>query len=347
MKTRQSQTDYSPKPRGQRFWIGCFTILLGLPFLLYYGYCWGLWGRSSLLLKYLFQCSCPPASEEARYPDEVDVIVPACRNGGVQLSPSGRLLYVREKNGGLDSTYLLDLQTQEKIQFAIPEGCNYFLTDNLVFLSLDYGGGEYILDRTTEEQYPIQRFTSLHPDVYVNGDVDLNLLAEALHEAEYVFLIDDNDAVVALAPDFPTSSERNFLISRFDIPGMSPNRVEQFLQEYQVVYQLISVSFPEEVISPDGRFVARTDGIYLVQTGQKIVEGYASSKSYRAYSRKYFAVRGWTYDGTGVIYSKFLNPCLVETNFFIFDDPSCYYEVPQPVILLKVPEEHLLPVETP
>ena len=101
------------------------------------------------------------------------------------------------------------------------------------------------------------------------------------------------------------------------------------------------------MVSPDGRFVARADGIYLVETGERIVEGYSASKFYRAYSRKYFKVRGWNYGGSGVIYSKFLNPCLIETSFFIFDDPACYYEVPQPVVILKMPEEYLLPQQRP
>jgi len=55
--------------------IGCLAILLALPFLLYYGYCWGLWGRNSVFLQYFFQCNCPSASEERRYGTQMDVIV--------------------------------------------------------------------------------------------------------------------------------------------------------------------------------------------------------------------------------------------------------------------------------
>lgn len=94
-ETLKTETGYTSKPRGYRFWLSCFTLLLGLPLLLYYGYCWGLWGRSSLLLQYLFQCSCPSASEEARYPEQVDVVVPACRYVTTRLLPGGRFLYIR------------------------------------------------------------------------------------------------------------------------------------------------------------------------------------------------------------------------------------------------------------
>jgi len=342
----RAETARPAKKRGYRFWLSCFALLLGLPLLFYYGYCWGLWGRSSLLLQYLFQCNCPPASEEARYPEEVDVIVPACQHVNSRLSPSGRLLHVQEENSGLPTTYLLDLQTNEKISFTLPESAFYFLTDDLLYVIPHYGGDEYTLNRTTEELYPIQKFTSLYSNAYLNGDLNLNLLAEALREAKDVFLI-GNDAIVALVPEYPASPERNFTANRFDIPGEGPNRVEQFLQEYNIVYQTISVSFPDEAVSQDERFVARPDGIYLVETGEKIVEGFSASRFFRAYSGKYFSVRGWTYNDSSVIYSKFLNPCLIETSFLIFDDPSCYFEVPQPVILLKVPEEYLLPAPVP
>lgn len=331
MKALPSETKDISKRHRRRFWLGCLTILLVSPLLLYYGYCWGLWGRQSLLLQYLFQCNCPPASEEARYPNSVDVIVSACHNDSSRLSPSGRFLYVWENQDDPTSTYLLDLQTNEKLAFRLSNSAFYFLTDDLLYVISYQDGSEYILDRTTGERYPVQRFTSLYRDAHVNGNINLNLLAEALREAKDVFLIND-DLIVALSQDFLASSDLNFTTGWFDIP-----RDEQFLQEYNIAYQTTSSDPLEEAIAPDGRLAARPDGIYLVETGQKIVEGYSASRFFRPYSGKYFEVRGWTYDGTGVVYSKLLDPCLIETNFLIFDDYSCYFEVPQPVIKLKVP----------
>ncbi|HKY55910.1 MAG TPA: hypothetical protein VJM08_16455 [Anaerolineales bacterium] len=345
-ETLKTETGYTSKPRGYRFWLSCFVLQLVLPLLFYYGYCWGWWGRGSLLLQYLFQCNCPVASEETRYPEWVDVIVPACQHVNSRLSPSGRLLHVQGENSGFPTTYLLDLETNERTSFTLSESAFYFLTDDLLYVISYQDGGEYILDRINGKQYSIQKFTSLHPNAYVDGDVNLSLLAEALREASDVFLI-GNDIIVALGPEFPAFPEHNFVTGWFDMPGKNSNRVEQLLTENNITYKIVLLSFPDEVISPDGRFVARADGIYLVETGQKIVEGYSASKFYHPYSRKYFKVQGWTYDGRGVIYSKLLNPCLIETNFFIFDDYSCYYEVPQPVLKLKVPEEYLLPTQTP
>src|SRR5258706_14449246 len=99
MNILQTKTSNTLKQRGFQFLMGCFVIPIGLGILGYYGYCWGLWGRHSLLLQYLFQCNCPAASENVRYSKEVDIIIPACQNvnTSVKLLPSGRFLYLREE----------------------------------------------------------------------------------------------------------------------------------------------------------------------------------------------------------------------------------------------------------
>jgi hypothetical protein len=342
MKTAQTETDHAPKQRRYRF-LSRFVLLLGLLLLLYYGYCWGWWGRNSLLMQYLFQCGCPVASNEARYPEQVDVVVPACRYVSSILSPSGRLLYVQEEESGITSTYLLDLQTDEKIPFTLPEGSNYFLTDELMFHTF-YGDDEYILDVTTGSKYPVQDATHLKPSVYSMGNVEPNLLLEALLQVDQIFLIDEVfQPVIALSLDSRTHTENSFTFNVFDFPGDEPNRVEQFLKESQIDYQYVTASFPHEAVSLNSRFIARDDGIYLVTTNQKIVEGYSASGFYRSYSGKYFSVRGWVNDSSGALYSPFFTPCILETGFFIFEYPGCFIQVPQPLLKLKVPDVYLLP----
>lgn len=347
----QVETDHPPKRRGYRFWLGCFVLLVGLPLLLYYGYCWGLWGRHSLLLQYFFQCSCPPTSEEARYPDEVDVIVSACHYTSSILSPSGRFLYVQAVASSHVPGYFWDLRNDDKKPFFIPTGnTKDFLTDDLLFLSLEYGhdyeGGEYILDRTTGKQYPIRYFVYLREDAYVNRKLNLDALADSLRAVKDIFLIGGH-MIVALASDFRTNPEHSFYIDRAAFPGYDENRAEQFLQQNKIEFHSVPDRFPDEVLSSDGKFIGREDGIYLLETNQKIVEGYSTSKYYRSYSGKYFSVRGWTYDNSDVIYSKFLKPCLIEIELPVTDAVECYVAVPQPLLKLNVPEEYLLPQETP
>jgi hypothetical protein len=338
----RAKTINSLKQDRLRAWISRFVLLLGLPFLLYFSYCWGVWGRNSLLLQYFFQCSCPIAIEEARYPKEVDVIVPACRYVGSIHSPSGRLLYVQEKQPSPTSIYLLNLQTGKKTPFILPEGSNHFLTDDLIFHSF-YGDDQYILDINTGIQYPVQDATHIKPSIYSLGNIEPNLLLKALSQVDRIFLIDEVfQPVVALSLDFRTHPENTFTFNVLDFPGDEPNRVEQFLKQHKIIYHYVPASFPHEAMSPNERFIARDDGIYLVETGQKITEGYSASGSYRSYSGKYFSVRGWTYDSSGALYAPFFNPCLLETGFFIFEYPGCFIQVAQPLLKLKVPEEYLL-----
>lgn len=254
-------------------------------------------------------------------------------------------MYVQEEESRITSTYLLDLQTEEKIPFTLQEGSNHFLTDDLIFHSF-YGDDEYIWDIATDKQYPIQRFTRMRSNAYLNGELNLKMLAEALRDAKNVFLIDD-DNIIAVVSDFRNHPESNFNILRGDFPGRDANRTEQFLQENEITYHYISDSFSDEAISPDGRFIARHDGIYLIEANQKIVEGYSATGFYRSYSGKYFSVRGWTYDGTGVIYSKFLDPCLIEVGLIFMDEVGCFIQVPQPLLKLNLPDEYLFPAETP
>ena len=352
-KIPQTKTDHPSKQRGYRFWISRLALLVGLGVLLYYGYCWGLWGRSSLLLQYLFQCGCPVASEGARYPEQVDVIVPACRYVSSTLSPSGNFLYVQEESSSQIPSYFLDLRNNEKKPSFIPARSTvYFLTDDFLFLSLEYGhddyqGGEYILDRTTGKQYPIRSFVFFRSNAYVNSKLNLGVLADSLRKSKDIFLIGDR-IIVALATDFSAHPEHNFYVDRPAFPGYEEKRVEQFLQQNNIQYHSVPDLLPGEALSPDKRFIAREDGIYLAETNQRVIDGYSTSKYYRSYSRKYFSVRGWIYDSSGVIYSKFLEPCLIEVSSFWFDGPGCFVaEVSQPLLKLKVPEEYLLPAQTP
>jgi hypothetical protein len=330
MSTSQHKNSIIRKQWEFLFKLGCFSILLISPFLLYYAYCWGVWGRQSLLLQYLLQCSCPAASEEARYPENVDVIVSACRNAGVRLSPGGRLLYIREKKSGATIAYLLDLQSMQKTGIT-DRPFTSFLTDELWYAEI--GLESYIIDSITGKQYLIERFRYSHPDGETNGETNLRLLTQSLQQADRVFLIGDStDTVVALADDFRIFPDHNFITNRFDVPDFN---MEQFLQENNIIYQMILPRFPHEAMSFDRRFMARDDGIYLVSTNEIVVEAPPS------------LLTGWTYDSTRAIYYAPIGRCLLTAGFPFADDTWCKIEVPQPLLLLKVPEEYLSSTQTP
>ena len=330
MSTSQTATGIRHKQRDYRFWVSCSILIMGLGVLGYYGYCFGWWGRNSLLLQYFFQCHCPTASEKTRYSEQVDIIIPACRavNTGIKLLPSGRFLYLLEEENGLAATYLLDLQTMERIKVT-DQQFSSFITDDLWFI--EGGVNSYIIDRITGTQYPIKTFRYWRKNAYVNGAPNLELLISALHQAEQIFFTQNNDVVIVLMSNFPTDVEKNLTFGRFDIPGGDPDRVEQFLQENNIAYQTVLADLLYEVVSRDGRFIARDDGIYLSETNQMIDKAPIPG------------VRGWTYDGRGVIYASSL--CLFQTSFP--GDGGCLQRVPQPVIKLKVSDEYLSSKQTP
>jgi hypothetical protein len=166
--------------------------------------------------------------------------------------------------------------------------------------------------------------------------VDPGLLLSSLLRVERIFLIDSpSQLVVALSSDFQNNSENSFVFNGSDLPEEDKYNIPQFLQNNNIAYSYIADNFSDEVISPNGKLIARSDGIYLIETNQKIVEGY------------YLSVRGWSYDGRGAIYSHAFGRCLMWINFPFADDRECFLRVPQPVLLLKVPQEYLKPTQMP
>jgi hypothetical protein len=333
MSIAQPKTDASLKQREYPFWTSCFAIIIGLGVLGYFGYCFGLWGRGSLFLQYLFQCGCPGFSGELRYPGEVDFIMSACEREEIILSPSGRLLMVVPKAGidGYTTAKVVNLQTNDKTSLRLPDGHSYFLADDLMYIFAYYGygheGGDHILDLRTNIMYPIQTFRQWSSNSFINGYADPVKLAESLRSADSIYYIRNERLIVALPQDVARTPEQAFLSSAFDVPDDGDvNRVEPFLQENNLLYEPVYALSGSDIVSPDGRFIARNDGIYLAATDQMI----AGSPIER--------VEGWIYDGRGAIYTG--RDCV-----FLFSlpglDMSCLAWIDQPVILLKVPEEYL------
>jgi hypothetical protein len=208
-----------------------------------------------------------------------------------------------------------------------------FLTDDLWFI--ESGLEDKIIDRTTRKEYPIKIFRFWREDAYMNGKPNLELLVTVLLQADQVFFTQNNDTVIVLSSNFQTNLEQNFSFDGSDIPGGDSNRVEQFLQENKIVYQTVLANLPHEAVSPDGKLIARDNGIYLAETNQMIVKSPPS------------LLRGWTHDSTGAIYDAPIGRCLMRTFLPFADDVGCLIRVDQPVLLLKVPEEYLLSTQTP
>lgn len=322
--TSQQKTRKHLPPPGYRFGIAGLLVLLALSSLLYYGYCWGWWGRNSLLLQYLLQCRCPPASEQRRYPASVKVIIPACSPKGlVGVLPSGRTLYMYNRKTHQSSFLDLDNMTERE---APNLRISSFITDEL-WLREEGLEGE-LLDIKAGRTYPIHPFTYyLRPNSTVDGQANIEMLISELRSAEKVFYVLESDELVVLMPDPFDHPDENFTFDTADLPDHTYRTLQELLEQNHIPYTLVPNLFPMQAKSPDGRLLARWDGIFVVETREQILEAPVIG-----------VVRGWMYDGSGVIYSKSGGPCLLNPYIpMVYDAPGCWISVPQPVIKLKVP----------
>jgi hypothetical protein len=260
-------------------------------------------------------------------------MAPACEHVAIQVSPEGRVALVRQLRSREGVAYFLDLVTGEVVEFKSVDNVE-FLTDEL--LLVPYPKGQpYLLNRQTLERYSISRlYPERLPDgVLENGDINPNALLPILDRAGQIFIWDDWLVTVESHTTRDTSS--NYLVSESNLFGESANGdlLRHFLYENEIPY-LTSYRryYPEGMPSHTGALLARDDGIYLASTGERIVEGF-SAPSYG-----YLVPAGWAYNDRGVV----LHPGEV----FLLDLTriSLYLGrhilVPQPVLMLKVPDEY-------
>jgi hypothetical protein len=294
---------------------------------LYWTYCWGWWGQHRLL-QLLFQCSCPAASEEARYPETVDVLFSACTRPWLygNLSPSGRfvLASLAQPTRGF---YRYDFQTG-RLQSDPWPPATYFLTDELgIKIKLD--------DQTGAESYYLYDLNGnkLMQLNWIEVKRDHSFAVNALsvfQSAEKVYILQVGSAAlaVALAPDYSHQPEANFVFGRYSDYETSLKEINKILQDNQIKFEIPA----SREISPNGLFKYNFGHIDLVAEKRTITEGYQGYNFYR---------QGWVYQDRGVILQS--NPVyLIGTCCDVFISPT-FFPIPQPILLLKVPKEYLSP----
>ncbi len=247
---------------------GCLTLLLGsflLLGLLYGGYCWGWWGRENLALQYLFQCQCPPGSEDARY-HPYRVLAAACTDPHLRdVAPSGRYAITEEQHPVArlirhdlvrSQAHTLDLQPvrgtyvqhlNNQLLFVLPRD-----TSQASLLNLQAG---------RQIPLPFVRTTRLDPAT-----------RPIFQAAEQVLVF--NDYILALAPDYLRHPDQNIVL--YTVSGRSRDQVTQALTAAGVDFTLLPEPYTTGPVrdarySHDGRFYARRDGIYRADTQERIV----------------------------------------------------------------------------
>lgn len=239
--------------------LGCLFWSLPLALLtiwsLYWSWCWGWWGQNRYL-RYFLQCNCPAASEEARYPADVDVLIPACRDPayvgaiGYDVSPSGRYaLFVPSRSAS--QIYLYDRLTDTIRPFSD----NYrFLTDDLGFL---FESGSFYLSTIDGARLGLLRQIDI-PGQYLLEPSTLNILRQS--EKVYRTVI----TIVALAPGFDHLSEPGYLIrwsGRDTVyPAFQGSTVTQALEGNGITYETVMLGDSPLIVIED-KYLLGGEGI--------------------------------------------------------------------------------------
>ncbi|MEM8534951.1 MAG: hypothetical protein AAGF95_29200 [Chloroflexota bacterium] len=312
-------------------WIRWTVVGLGAPILalalVYWGYCWHWWGRDTLALQYLFQCRCPPASEAARYPN-FTVLVSACQSAWIHsMAPSGQALLVETTARPRISH--LDISTgQEQIFPFDPMNVSRisFIDDQRFLVRLSRNTGYLVYDQQQQVHLPV-------PAIYF--DAQEAQVQEVLHTAQEVLLF--NSEVLVLASNYRQQPDNNAVLT--DVNAVDVEQINTQLQPKNMratpvhpPYQADrSSSFQR--YSPDGRFTARRDGIYHTDTQEQII-----STDLPFFDRiSDFDPVGWTTGQRGVVYAGRTAYVIDNTNDYAI--PYSWLPVPQPQLLLELPEE--------
>jgi hypothetical protein len=262
-------------------------------------------------------------------PPNTEVIVSACKRPYISGVPGGEVLFVREV--GTDKMYLVDLRTGETRE--VPNDPllfdhGIFLSSELVWLGNGYTEPgdpgyrpNYILDLSDGQRYELLDMTWL-------PRLDDNKFDAKYYSyftgAEQVFIHHSQNTLIALSPDFRQHPEGNVIISQYALASNAEEgeMLEQLMEDLEVDYEIVDFSLNYvDVPSPMGRYIVRSDGIYLSGTNTPVVTREMAS---------YF--KGWYYDESGVVFR--------EVGYDLIDfipESGGLYHIPSPVLKLYLP----------
>jgi hypothetical protein len=299
-------------------WLGLTSlILLALMTLTYWGYCWGWWGRTNLVLQYLFQCNCPTASENARY-SPLKVLFSACTAPELRaFSPNGRFLILYQQGQPIS----FDTETQQ-IQKLGP-GRYRFLTDDLALI---YEPRQWhLLDWRDQTRLPLTEIKIY--DKPLNSEQK-----ESLRKAERLFLV--GNEIVVVAQDFKKQNAPSLIFTEMA-------NILQTLKQEGIAYTIAPEADRNTKIERVGEFYnalyahpeqlwADKSGIYQAQTQQRI------TPDVRAYDKNAY---GWINRDRAVVYGLGSSTHLFGGSEGFGFYPSLF-PVPLPILVLEVPPEY-------
>jgi hypothetical protein len=223
--------------------------------LAYWTWCWGWWGQNRYL-RYFLQCNCPVASEEARYPDDVDVLVSACENPFLSpyiqhASPSGRYTLFNKRNLQ-NGVYLYDRDSD--LITKLPYQSIYAFLDEDLLLRRESDKSYSLYDIKGKQLAPLKIIAM--PDDMSFSISALDILRNSA-KVYYVLGVQ----VVALAPGFPQYPETNYIfLWNSDVSVSILDTIPNILHEQGISFERVdarrdTLLIPTEPITPGGPLV--------------------------------------------------------------------------------------------
>lgn len=273
--------------------------------------------------------------EDIFRPPDTEVLVSACKSPGARGIPGGEAVFIYE--GRTDDAYLLDLRTGEKRKVPVDPHLlidGVFLSPQWVWLegsrtkpeSPNYRP-DYIVDLKDGKRYEVIDLT-WYPRS--EGEFDPKYY-EYFQSADEVFIHHGKNILIALSSDL--NENKNFILSQSILIVHNEDYkmgelLERLLKDLSVNYEIVDFSlFDTDVPSPKNKYIARLDGIYLVETNQEVADGMIN----------YF--KGWYYDESGVIVEGY--------GYYLFTLPgtTSVFHISSPVLKLNLSPE--TPTGTP
>jgi hypothetical protein len=297
--------------------------------MLYAGYCYGWWGRSNLVLQYLFQCHSPPGSEQVRYA-EFRVLVPACRWPEVEaMSADGRYLLITE-HAAPATTYRLDLTTGKRSGMTLtnaPWTAYRFLSDDIV-LAHERARRYVLIDAQTGRQVPVRW---QYADALTSSDIQV-----LQHATEIVVL---SDVAIALTENPWSQPDQNLVLYKAD---QSYALLQEQLRASGVITPLTRPGVPYSLRAFASERGARhqhlwadTNGIHAGGSNRLLrPTDFTANPQFGFFA--YMPV-GWTLNDAAVVYAS--RTRYVIEHLQLIYAPEDHLPVPQPVLLLQAPQD--------
>jgi hypothetical protein len=333
------EADRRPLSRTQTAALLRAVVLFLAPLLLWQGYCWGWWLQSSSFMQRLFQCSCPPASEAARYPAFV-VIASACQKP-FRLSVSHdyqRLIYREEVPNG--RVMVVDIATNQ--QYALPfratEALNVSVIDAPLFLVMlssprSLIDVRYVLydhgQNQVSDELPQEQWRHVRDTVFASPEDDERRIA-SVHIYPYAVLVAYRDEAAAHVDYIVYTANLQTLVN--DLPA-----IRSQLDAQQIPYNY-DPSFDAplgnaRIGSPNGQYLVTRHGIQ----DQDTLELIQPVPAYFLHLTPKFEPRYWVAGGNAVLFTRStatvgdLGPTIAAV--------IPWFAVRQPLLLLPVPQE--------